>query len=154
MQSSLTLTQSEAIAAGGLLGGMLASIGIFAFAIYVLLIIAWWKIFTKAGEAGWKSLIPIYNTYILCRIININFWIYILAIPFGLGILTGIVPTLGILTGIYMLFLTIFLAIKLGDAFKKGAGFKVGLVLFAPVFYLILAFDNSKYVGAKVSTKK
>lgn len=27
----------------------------------ILLIVAQWKIFTKAGEKGWKSIIPIYN---------------------------------------------------------------------------------------------
>ena len=37
--------------------------------VYVLLVIADWKIFSKAGEEGWKSLIPIYNMYILFKII-------------------------------------------------------------------------------------
>ena len=32
--------------------------------ILVFTIIANWKIFTKAGEAGWKSLIPIYSSVI------------------------------------------------------------------------------------------
>lgn len=56
----------------GLAGGALAAAGIVstlvALAIYVLQIIGWWKIFTKAGEAGWKSLIPLYNLYILYNI--------------------------------------------------------------------------------------
>lgn len=54
----------------GFAGGALAAAGIVstlvALAIYVLQIIGWWKIFTKAGEAGWKSLIPLYNLYISC----------------------------------------------------------------------------------------
>ena len=29
----------------------------------ILLVIARWMVFGKAGEPGWKSLIPIYNTY-------------------------------------------------------------------------------------------
>ena len=40
----------------GFAGGMFATLGIFAVlvsvALYVLQIIGWWKIYTKAGEAG------------------------------------------------------------------------------------------------------
>ena len=32
---------------------------LFAFIFYILQVIAYWKIFTKAGEEGWKSIIPI-----------------------------------------------------------------------------------------------
>ncbi|MBR5388963.1 signal peptidase I [Candidatus Saccharibacteria bacterium] len=132
---------------------MLAVYSVVAIAIYILFIVAWWKIFTKAGEKGWKSLIPIYNVYILCRIIDINFWIYVLAIPFGLGLLAGLVPALSIVAALYSLFLVIFIAIKLGDAFGKSTGFKVGLVLLSGIFYLILAFGDSKYVGKKTAAK-
>ncbi|MBR3233161.1 hypothetical protein IKF74_02695 [Candidatus Saccharibacteria bacterium] len=165
--NTVTLTQNEAIAAGGLLGGMLASTLIFALVFYVLLIVAWWKVFTKAGEAGWKSIIPIYNIYIFCRIIGINFWIYAFAIPIVLSILftiaTGNVTdasqlsTFGtimvILYAAYAIFFEIYTAIKLGDAFKKGTGFKVGLVLLPNLFLLILAFGASKYHGEKAAKK-
>ena len=30
-----------------------------------------WLIFEKAGEAGWKSIIPIYNLYIMLEIIGL-----------------------------------------------------------------------------------
>ena len=38
--------------------------------IAIVAIIAYWKIFTKAGEAGWKSIIPFYNVYTLLKIGN------------------------------------------------------------------------------------
>ncbi|TRZ69796.1 MAG: signal peptidase I [Bacteroidetes bacterium] len=42
-----------------------------------------WGIFTKAGEAGWKILIPFYNFYIWLKIIGKPLWWYIfLLIPF------------------------------------------------------------------------
>ena len=157
MNQTITLTQDEALAAGtaigGIFGGMLAVVIILSLAVYVLMIIANWKIFTKAGEAGWKSIIPIYNLYVLCKIIDVNFWIFMLGIPLGLGILSAVVPVLSIASGIYALFLLIYTAIKLGDAFGKSAGFKVGLVLLPNIFELILAFGDSKYV-AKKSAKK
>lgn len=42
------------------LGGMYLMI---AFAWWILQIIANWRIFIKAGEDGWKSIIPIYGDY-------------------------------------------------------------------------------------------
>ncbi|HTA26243.1 MAG TPA: signal peptidase I [Bacteroidia bacterium] len=44
-----------------------------------------WKIFEKAGEKGWKALIPIYNYYIWLKIIKRPWWwILIILIP-GVG---------------------------------------------------------------------
>lgn len=41
---------------------------VFSLALSILLIVALWKVFEKAGEKGWKSLIPLYNLYIYCKI--------------------------------------------------------------------------------------
>ena len=40
----------------------------FAFTWWILQIVANWRIFTKAGEAGWKSIIPVYGDYISYKI--------------------------------------------------------------------------------------
>ncbi len=144
-----SLSTEEALAAGGIVGGLVAVMGIFGFIFTILMIIAWWKIFKKAGEAGWKSIIPIYNIYIFCKIIGINFWICFLLLPIIIGIIAAIFPdaeTLNAcLSGAYALFIDIYTAIKLGDAFKKSTAFKVGLVFFPNIFALILAFGISKY---------
>lgn len=45
---------------------------------FALTILANWLMFMKAGEAGWKSIIPVYNTYTAYKIAwtpNM-FWIY------------------------------------------------------------------------------
>ena len=39
-------------------------------AIFIAFIASYWVIYTKAGEAGWKCLIPIYNLIVLLKIIN------------------------------------------------------------------------------------
>lgn len=157
------LTNGNAATLGGIIGGMLATYGIIALVICVLLIIAMWKIFVKAGEPGWKSIIPIYNVYILCKIIGLNFWIYILAIPVGLGLLSAIAAGTGnatfvtiatIATAVYALYIAIVEAIKLGDAFGKSTAFKVCLFFFTPICYLILGFGKDKYVGKKAVAKK
>ena len=88
----------------GLAGGALAAAGIVstlvALAIYVLQIIGWWKIFTKAGEAGWKSLIPLYNLYILYKIRweSKYFWYLLLTV-----VASGVVGAIGGVIGALLL---------------------------------------------------
>jgi len=153
MDSLTSLSSEQALAAGGILGGVIGTVIGVGLIVYILCIIAWWKIFAKAGEAGWKAIIPIYNLYILCHIIGINFWIFYLGIPIVLGIISAVLGSdntfANLLTGCYSLFIEIYTAIKLGDAFKKGIGFKVGLVLLPAIFYMILGFSDSKYIGKK-----
>ena len=50
--------------------------------IYVLVVAGWWMIFQKAGEAGWKSIIPIWNILVLLRIVGREWWwIILMLIP-------------------------------------------------------------------------
>ena len=36
----------------------------------VLQVISWWRLFQKAGEPGWKSIIPFYNIWTAVKIAN------------------------------------------------------------------------------------
>ena len=44
-----------------LLGAYVAIVSVAGIVWYVLQVVAYWKIFTKAGQPGWKSIIPVYN---------------------------------------------------------------------------------------------
>jgi hypothetical protein len=115
------------------------SIGIFSMVFYILLVIAMWNIFTKAREKGWKSLIPIYNYYILCKICGISFLgIVVLCI-------TLFIPFLNILTGILLLIYLIMFDFRLSRSFGHGFIFFFGLIFFKPIFLLILGLGKSKY---------
>ena len=46
----------------------------------IIEIVAYWRIFTKAGQPGWACLIPIYNAYILTVIIGKPWWWLLLMI--------------------------------------------------------------------------
>ncbi len=96
-------------------------------------IIANWKVFTKAGEAGWKSLIPIYNVYILFKIAWGSGWKF----------LWLLVPLVNIVVAIRVM-------LKLARAFGKGTGFGIGLILLAPIFLIILAFGDARYQGPAI----
>lgn len=110
---------------------------------YVLEVIAMWRIFEKAGEAGWKALIPIYNLYILCKIVNFNWWLL-------LGFLIFLVPIFGWVIGwafggLYIVILKFVIDYDLAKSFGKGLLFTLGLFFFAPIFYLILGLGSAKY---------
>ena len=107
--------------AAAMSGGML----IFSGLVALYSIIVMWKIYTKAGEKGWKSLVPIYNSYILCKIAGKEGWFFLLlCIPF---------------VNIYAIF-AIF--IGLAHKFGKSTGFGVGCVFLNIIFLSILAFSK------------
>ena len=140
----------------GILAGAIGFVSIFAIAIYVLTVIALWKIFTKAGEDGWKAIIPIYNMYILYKISweTKFFWIY-LAIQCVSVIISGITANggngflafLSFACSIAALVLTILMNRYLARSYGQGIGFTVGLVLLNTIFTLILGFSSYAYEG-------
>lgn len=109
---------------------ILAVMGIIALVIFILQIVAKWKIFTKADEHGWAALIPFYNTYVLYKITWEN----------GLFFLLSYIPCLNVIV-------TIMTNMKLAAVFGKGDGFAIGLSFLSVIFYPILGFDSSEYDG-------
>lgn len=104
--------------------------GIVALVLSIVLIAAMWKIFEKAGQEGWKAIIPIYNMYILYEI------------SWGKGIyfLLLLIPFVNFFVGI----ITIY---KLGQNFGKSTGFIVGMILLPIVFMPMLGFGDARYLG-------
>jgi uncharacterized protein DUF5684 len=98
--------------------------------IALLLIVAMWKVFTKAGQPGWASIIPIYNLYVWCKIVGRpRWWILLMLIPFVNFIIL------------------IILSIDTAKSFGKGAGFGIGLALLGIIFWPILGFGSAQYQG-------
>ena len=104
-----------------------------SLAIIVLGIVAMWKVFEKAGEPGWAAIIPFYNLYVLFKITWGNGWKFLL-----------------LLIPIAIFVFAIITMVKLAKAFGKSGGFAVGLIFLSVIFYCILAFDHSEYVGVPV----
>jgi len=103
--------------------------GVLALIFYVLLAIAWWKVFTKAGYPGILALIPIVNAIFLLRIAGMSGW----------WVLLYLVPIANIV-------LAIIVAIKVGDRFGKGGVFSFFLLfVFSFIGYFILGFGDSRY---------
>lgn len=98
--------------------------------ICILLIVAEWKIFTKAGKPGWAVIVPIYNVYTMFEIAGMPGWQFLLLL----------IPFVNIYIGIKVF-------IRLAKAFGKSTGFGLGLLFLSPIFICILAFGDAKYIG-------
>ena len=126
--------------------GVIIAYVVFTLAICAFSIIVLWKIFTKAGKEGWKSLIPIYNIYTLCEIVGVSPWWLLIVF---VGEIVCIIPILGYLA--YMaatIYFGILLAKSTANAFGKDTGFAVGLYFLPLIFGAILAFNKDTYQGA------
>ena len=114
--------------------GIFASMGIIMFislAVSIFTLVCMWRIFTKAGKEGWKSLIPIYNLIVLLEIVELPAWYIILYL----------VPIANI-------YVTFKIYIELAHKFGKSTGFGVATVFFNFICLPILAFSKKcEYQG-------
>ena len=104
---------------------------IFELIIYILFIgltlAGMWATYKKAGEPGWKAIVPIYNMIILANIVKKPWWWAVLML----------IPYLGVIWSIWA---TNLLAKK----FNKGELYTLGLLVFPFIFYPILGFGNNE----------
>jgi hypothetical protein len=103
---------------------------LFSLAFAVFLIAAQWKIFKKADQPGWASIIPIYNTLVQLRIIGKPWW----------WLLLMLIPFVNIVFAIWMTNL-------LSKSFGKDVGFTLGLIFLSFIFYPVLGFGGARYLG-------
>lgn len=118
-------------------GTFISTYMVVVIGIAVLQIIAMWKVFEKAGQKGWKAIIPIYNMVILFKIAGLSPWLLLVY-------LAGIIPFVG---WIAALVLNVVTCTKLSNAYGKGGGFAVGLFFLPTIFYMILGFGKAEYQG-------
>jgi len=119
------LAQSDAAA---------AIVGIIFLLIYLAVIVfilaGMWKMFAKAGQPGWGALVPIYNIYLLCKIVGRpGWWTLLFFVPF------------------VSIVIAIIVCIDLAKSFGRGVGTAIGLVLVGFVFIPILGFGKAEYQG-------
>tara|TARA_B100000029_G_scaffold295820_1_gene289122 strand:+ start:254 stop:700 length:447 start_codon:yes stop_codon:yes gene_type:complete len=106
-------------------------ISLIQLVIGLAVVVANWKIYSKAGKPGWAAIIPIYNLVVWLEIVGRPTW-WIAAI---------------ILCPPVALVMLIILLVDLGKSFGKDGAFAAGLVLLSPIFLLILGFGSAEYQG-------
>jgi hypothetical protein len=103
---------------------------VIVIAAYVLFVAGLWQIFTKAGEEGWKAIIPIWNTLVILKIVGREWWwIILMLIPF-VGFIVWII-----------------VALDLAKSFGRGTGFAIGLILLPYIWVIVLGFGQDTYRG-------
>lgn len=154
------MDEQTAMGVLALLGITLSAVIIGAIVLWVLYIVAFWKVFTKAGEPGWKSIIPIYNEYTFYKATwnTTMFWVFL-----GLGVVGSLMSSCGVdasggltavgIIGTLLSFAAAVIAViqsyKTSKAYGHGVGFFLGLVFFNWIFLMILGLGSSEYKGAQ-----
>ena len=115
-------------------GKILAIISGTLTIICLLIFISWFRIFSKAGQAGWKALIPVFNLFVLTKLFNQPVWWFVIYLILPVG--------------------HVFASLKFAKLFDKKTPFKLGLIFLPFVFHPILAFGESTVVKKKTSKSK
>ncbi|MBQ9515301.1 MAG: hypothetical protein IJR57_04230 [Ruminococcus sp.] len=132
--------------------GVIVSIALLI--IIVLSVIANWRILEKAGEKGWKSLIPFYNLYTAHHIVGMShtwfvleiiFWFTELALDLIKGIPDSVVIACGIPIAIFTVIAELIYVNRLCDCFRKGIGFKIGMFFIPFIFDFILGYGKAEF---------
>jgi hypothetical protein len=117
-------TSGDMSSAGGMgLGGT-----IIWLIIVVGMVASMWKVFVKAGQPGWAALVPLYNFYIMLKIVGKpGWWMWLMLVPLA------------------NLVVAIILTMELAKVFGKGTGFGILLLLVPFVGYPMLGFGKAVY---------
>lgn len=141
----------------------------------IIPIIAYWYLFEKNNEKGWKIIIPIYNSYIQYKlffntgkfwrqlILGILFFIGICILAIGVGMSQGTAnvtdqAAFTIIAGFLVMFVSfiwvLVIAIQYDIAICKKYGFgfwfTLGMIFITPIFIGILAYEVYKGRATKV----
>lgn len=109
----------------------------FSLVLWVVVIVALWKVFAKAGRPGWAAIIPFYSTWVWAEIGGKPGWWGLVAI------LAILVPFLGAIVSIVLI---ILISLGVAKNFGKSDVFGIfGLFIFSTIGYLILGFGDAKY---------
>ncbi len=92
--------------------------------IFILLIFSWWKIFSRSNQSGWKALIPLFNLFVLTKILKKPIWWILIYAIIPLG--------------------HIIISLQIAKLFEKKILFAIGLILLPFIFYPILALSKPK----------
>jgi hypothetical protein len=112
-------------------GGVSPVSWIVGLIIFVVMVVSLWRIFSKANKPGWAAIIPIYNIYVLLKVVGRPGWWVILYL----------IPLVNVI-------ISIIVALDLAKSFGKSGVFGFfALWLFSIIGYLMLAFGSDQYVG-------
>ena len=126
------------------------------FIILILLVvvtIAEWKMFKKAGKHGWECLIPIYGSYVLTEIAGVNWWWFLLSISNSIVTLLG-VDSLSSISSLVSLFAGFNIFYNVAKKFNKSNSTAVLAGLFSFVYILIFGLSKNEVYNKDIPVSK
>ncbi|MFM2032881.1 MAG: hypothetical protein RLZZ297_1646 [Chloroflexota bacterium] len=128
-----------------LLGSTLLIVVWIGFVLF--LVIGMWKLFIKAGVAGWHSLIPVLSTYSLVKITGLHeIWFLYL---FVVGLLSVPVWVFG-LVALYFTYI-VFRELRRSFELSDSPGAVIVFLLFSGITLPLLGIGSATYRGPQQS---
>lgn len=119
--------------------GIFAVVWIVIVLVSVFITVCQWRIFTKAGQPGWKALIPFYSGWVFNQII--------FGPKFGWLMFASLIAFIPFVGSLAMIAWTVYTYVKLANAYGKSGGFGAFMVFFPVIGLPMLAFGSSQYCG-------
>lgn len=138
LSSSYTYTTTTADpAAAAAAGGVMLVTFLLMLPLFIVMLIAMWKIFVKAGRPGWQAIVPIYSSWVLFEIAGYPGW----------WALLSLVPAVNLFPAVMM----IVACYKIAKLFGKSDGFAIAGIFFPYITFPILAFGSAQFQGASTN---
>ena len=158
MMTNELITAIEAMDPEMLGGAVLGVTAIFlAFAVvalirYLIIAIGYSKMYRKAGVAGWKAFVPVYNTYNNYKISWDAKMFFLSAALFAatsvLGMYTeGALAVVSMAVSVALIVMVVKQNMKMVKLFGKGVGTGIALILFPGITSLVLGLGKAEFTA-------
>ena len=151
MMATLEAMDPEILAGGLILvAGIFAAIMALGVIRYLLTAIGYSKMYRKAGEAGWKAFIPVYNSYNNYKISWTGKFFFLAAALYilvtALSNSAMLAAQLAVIAaGIALIVVAVKQNVKMAKLFGKGAGTGIALIFFPGITSLILGLGKAEF---------
>lgn len=133
-----------------------ASVAIMAFVLIVGLIflvvylIGLSKLFKKANIAGWKAIVPFYNTYLLIEMAGLNWWYFLIKISGSICSIIGL-SGVDVLCNLLSMAVNFFIFYNIAKKMNRNPiGFAVASIFVSPIVIMILGYSSSFVYDANI----
>jgi hypothetical protein len=133
MNTPQNFPQISSLDYGSLMMFGLGGLGLIFVFVIMTMIVPLCLIFKKAGRQWWEAIIPIYNAYIMTKIVGLPWWIL-----FGF-----FVPIINWVISVVMYY-------YLSKRFGFDILFTLGLVFLPFIFLPILGFGGALYTSSEI----
>ena len=117
----------------------------------------WWGIFRKAGQPGWKAIVPLYDEYVRCRVSGTRVELFVVELVFlaasrllatpQASSLIGAAPTIANVCLALFVFAYAIVRFNTSKSFGGDLGLAAALLFLEPLVSIYLGFGRPAYGG-------